>query len=479
MALAIVLVVTGVSRSSAMVGLESLSYDGSLEFAGFSANNEVNKNDDAYGSDHRGGVNTRQRVGVNGQVTDNARFRLELGRGDGQFGRSLAGTSNGSNSIDNETANIRFHNAFIDLSDIYWGISGRLGRQYVGNPGDLVWNISPTDDNSLTFRAIDGLLLQKRTSIVNVDLFLGKAVENDTRSGTNLGDSSSSDSDINLNSLDVVFPSLVPGAKLNAGYSWGRVEKSSATSDNDSLQIWRVGINGGVRENMFTYRAEFFKNGGQDRMTNGTKVSYEGSAIDLGVGFNAPETQAGSFGVNANWLMASGDDKTGDDKDKSFHDFTEIGLNTSDRLLGEIFGKSNTLSASNPIGGKGVPLGQGIDTGSEGQGIDVLNLGLWWTPMFCKRSTLSLNWYKFDTVENGANSAVPNADSYGSEIDAVWNFRHSDNINVALGYAMFSPDDGVVGTTAGTPDDDVTELFSRLTVKWGNAANMTQIDPAK
>jgi hypothetical protein len=465
-----------------MVGLENVTFDGSLEFAGFSANNEVSKNDDAQASDHRGGVNTRQRVGINGEVTDNARFRLELGRGDGQFGRNLAGSGSASNSIDNETANIRFHNAYIDLANFYWGIGARLGRQYVGNPGDLVWNISPTDDNSLTFNAIDGLLLQKHTDFVNVDLFFGKARENETRSDTNLGDSSSSDSDANLNSFDLVFPTLVPGAKLNAGLAWGKVEQSSATSDNDMLQIWRVGINGGVMDNKLTYRAEYFKNGGQDRMASfngGGKIDYEGSAIDLGLGFNAPETKAGTFGANANWLMASGDDNTGDNKDKSFHDFTELGFNTSDRLLGEIFGKSNTLTAVSPIGGKGVPLGQGIDSGSQGLGLDVLNIGLWWSPMFCKRSTLSLNWYKFDTVENGASSALPNADSYGSEIDAVWNFRHSDNINLAFGYAVFSPDDAVVGTGATTPDDDVTEAFSRLSVKWGNAGNMTQIDPAK
>ncbi len=467
MALAIVLVVTGVGRSSAFVGLENLSFDGSLEFGGYSAKNEVDREDGAATSDHRGEVVTRQRLGVNGDVTENVRFRVELGRHDGQFGRNIAGTAGSASSIDNETANIFFNNVYLDIVNFYAGVSARLGRQYVGNPGDMIWNISPTDDNNMSINAIDGLLLQHRNNFVHTDLFLGKLSDNDTRANTNADDSGASDT--NLSSLDFVFPSLVPNARVNAGYVWGVRESTTSTrsSLSNKLATYRVGINGSALDNRLTYRAEYFMNDGENK---NTMRDYKGSALDLGAGFNLAEGPAGSWGFNANWLMASGDDNTGDTKDESFRDFSALGFNSSDRLLGEIFGKSNTLSST--------PLGQGLDTGTQGQGLEVFNLGFTFSPKLCPRSMFSFNWYTFNTAEDGAMSAGPNADSYGDEIDLVWNFRHSDNINAQLGYAMLSPDSAIVGTSPGVKKDDITELFTRLSVKWGgNGGGMQQIDP--
>jgi hypothetical protein len=88
----------------------------------------------------------------------------------------------------------------------------------------------------------------------------------------------------------------------------------------------------------------------------------------LGLGLNIPENEAGIFSLWLNYVMASGD-KQDDNKDKSFRDFSALGLNTSDRLFGEIYGKSNTLG----IGA--IPRGQGLDTGTEGLGLTVLNFG--------------------------------------------------------------------------------------------------------
>lgn len=493
LALAIVIILANVAQSWAMLGLGDIKFDGSLEFGGYSANNEQDFDDDdntlgANASDHRGELVTRQRLGINGGVTEESSFRIELGRNTGQFGKSLAttGGEGQSNNLQQEQENIYINNAYLDIRNIIANISARIGRQYVGNAGDLVWNFSPTDDNHYSIPAIDGVLLQHRgCKLVQTDLFLGKLRENDDRGDTNDGDSSATDSDTNLSSLDFVFPNLVPGARLNAGYLWGVQENTDNSSDNNTLKTYRAGINGGVMENRLTYRAEFFQNaGGID--SSGMEMKYEGNAIDLGLGFNIPEGPGGGWGFNANLLMASGDGDTGDDKDESFHDFSALGSNSSDRLMGDIFGKSNTLGDTF---GNGAPLGQGADTswtdgGGQGAGLQVMNLGVSYTPVFCPRSTLSLNWYSFGTSEDGVNSASPNADKYADEIDFALNFRQSANVNWMLGYAMLSPDDALLGqfTTfpvpAGTADDDITQLSMRLTVKWGDmGGGMTQIDP--
>lgn len=465
--MAIAMVIAACSaRSWALVGLTDVKYDGSLEFNGISANNEVDKNSSSGVSDHRGGTNSRLRLGLNANVTEGVSTRLEFGR-NGQFGRSLAGTQNGSNSIDNETANIRIQNAYLDFNDLF-GFKVRLGRQYVGNPGDLVWNISPTDDDSLTFNAVDGVLVQCRHfDFIHADFFTGKLFEDDAVNGVDNGVGATGDT--NLSSLDFVLPTLVPGGKINLGYVWGVNQSSEATSNNNTLKTYRIGINGGVMNNMLTYRAEYFMNDGENKPVGLEKISYDGSALDLGVGYNSPETPAGTFGAHLNYLSASGDDKVGDNKDKSFHDFTRLGFNSSDRLLGEIFGKSNVLTAigANPISAKGTPLGQGLDTGIEGKGLQVINIGIGYTPKQLPKGNLRIDYFTFKAAEDGDNSALPKADKYGNEIDLSFGYNHSEAVTSEIGYATFSPDNALIGTTSGTKDDKITKLFAKLKVKWG------------
>jgi hypothetical protein len=495
MALAIVFL-TAVPSSFALFGLGDISYDGSLEVSGNAANNEVDFGNDpdsttsatdgtGTANDHRGRTATRVRLGMTAQVTEGVNGRIEAIRTGRQYGT-------GATTIAGEEGMWAFHNAYVELEDL-WGFKARLGRQYVGNPGDLVWNISPTDDDNLTANSIDGLLLQcRRYDFLHTDIFTGKATEDDTLTGA-VSDTDQNDGaaagDVNLSAIDFVLPTIVPGGKINVGYLLGDDDNSQLSTDDNSLRIARVGINGGVKENWLTYRAEYLQNMGQ---FNGAgklagagpareDLDYEGSAIDLGVGLNLPETSIGTFGLWLNWLAASGDDDTSDSSDDSFHDFSPLGINTSDRLLGEIFGKSNVL-------GRGTPLGQGLNSadasggafnaGTQGQGLEVINVGAQFKPTFLTRTMLRLDYYMFsraeDSVTTAPNTTAQVGDDLGSEIDLTVGYDHSSSVNVELGYAMLMPDDGLTGIAApGAPsfqDDNITKFFARAKIKWGGEA---------
>lgn len=454
MALAIVFTLGSASTSWALFGLGDVSFDGSLEVSGNSANNEE---DQSAANDHRGGVLTRTRVGMNAQVTEGVKSRIEIIRSPSGSAGTSAQYGRGPSTIQNEQDNFDIHNAYVEFENL-WGQIVRLGRQYVGNPGDLVWNISPKDDDSLTPNSIDGLLVQNRKyDFLHIDLFTGKANEDDAITDTDDGTGAG---DVNLSSLDLVLPKLVPNAKVNVGYLWG-VDSSSSPSKNDNkLTTIRVGINGGVKENLLTYRAEYFMNGGQNENPMGSDTKYKGTAIDLGVGVNPAETNIGTFALWANWLMASGDDTTTDNDDDSFHDFTQLGFNTSDRLLGEIFGKSNTLSA--------LPLGQGLDSGAQGAGRDVMNLGVSLKPKAIEKTTFKLDYYIFKQTEDNVNN-VNIGDKFGNEIDLAYIYDHSDNVGIELGYAMLSPDDALIGVGAAN-DEDITKMYARTKIKWGGVA---------
>jgi len=465
MALTAIVFLAASARSWALVGLENVSYDGSLEFSGQSAKNEVDFNDDS--GDHRGGVNSRLRVGVNATVTEDVKGRLEFVRTGGQFGRNLAGAQGAANSIDNETAAILIQNAYIDLDNL-WGLKWRLGRQYVGEPGDLVWRIGPREDDALLVNAIDGLLVQSRKwDALQIDVFDGKAKENDALAVTDLGEVGG---DVNLADVDVMLPTVIPGGKIRIGYLSGKMD---IPAGSNSLQIYRVGAMGGISENMFTYRGEILVNGGENNST-GSKVNYKGNAIDLGVGFNSPETGAGTFGLAADFTRASGDDDSTNKDDKSFHDFLALGVVTTDRYYGEIFGRDNAVSP--------VPLGQGLDTSftsgtGQGLGIQILHLGLVYKPAMAPKYWGRLDWYDFAAAEDSqrlvAGGPSVSIGDYGSEIDLTVGYKHSDNVGIEGGYAMFSPDDALTGGSPA-PDDDVQKLFARLKVKWGGEETMTK-----
>jgi len=232
-------------------------------------------------------------------------------------------------------------------------------------------------------------------------------------------------------------------------------------------------VRGGVRENWLTYRAEWFGNDGELAGND-----YEGSALDLGVGLNLTETSIGGFNIAANWLSASGDDNAADSKDESFRDFRALGASSSDRVFGEIFGQSNYLATNvTSIGGFSSPIGRGADTGAQGPGLQVLHVGASWMPTFAPKGSVRLDWYSFNTAENrdaDTTGTTDNSDKIGSEIDLTLGYKHSDNVGLEAGFAMFSPDDLIATSNSGAKDDDVRKLFGRVNVKWGGG--MTQID---
>jgi len=467
MALAMVLLSAGmVTKSWAIFGLGDISYDGSLEVNGNSADNEK-----VFGpaNDHRGETSTRVRAGMTAKVTEGVSGRVELVRDPKLYGTPAT-------SVFTEELLWRFQNAYVDFDDI-WNFKARLGRQYVGNPRDLVWNISPRNDDSLTTNSIDGLDVTRKWDMVTLDVFTGKAFEFDNNPART--DNVTPIGDVNLDNIQLTFPTIIPNGSLGVGFLQGDQSNTAAVGDNNHLKIARVGANGGLMENMITYRAEFFQNfgqfngGGINGSGTPTDLKYKGNAIDLGVGYNTPETQVGSFALWGNFLQASGDDNTKDDQDKSFHDFSALGVNSSDRLLGEIFGKSNAL------GGGFKPLGQGLNTSdvtgtapkssTQGQGLQVVNIGGRLKVARMPKLWVRLDYWMFQRVKDSVNTGVTNVNvgkKFGNEYDLTIGYDHSDNVMFEGGYAQLKPDDALTGVGA-TNQDTVKKLFARAKVKWG------------
>jgi len=113
--------------------------------------------------------------------------------------------------------------------------------------------------------------------------------------------------------------------------------------------------------------------------------------------------------------------------------------------------------------------------GAQGQGLEVLNIGLTYKPNFAPKYWARGDFFSFsraeDTVKTnnltGATAKV--GDKFGTEIDITLGYNHSDNVGLEIGYAMFNVDDAISGVVNTTSDDAITKMFGRATVRWGGA----------
>jgi len=474
MALCAIAVLAMSTSSWAALGMGDINFDGSLEVSGNSANNEQDlggvKASNTGSNDHRGSTVTRVRLGMNAKVTEDVSGRIEVARNPDSAGNS-AFYGSGATSVQGEQNNFLFQNAFVTIEDL-WGTDVRLGRQYVGEAGDIVWNIGPKSDDNLSINSIDGVLVKCKEGKssgtvwdrIHLELFTGKASESQVSNAQT--DANVGTGDVNLSNIEAKLD-VIPGGRVRTAVLMGDQSNSVATGDNNHLRIFRLGANGGVAENMVTYRAEYLQNFGTFNGAGATSdLKYKGNAIDLGVGFNSKDTPVGGFSLWANYFVASGDKDTTNNDDKSFHDFSSLGVNTSDRYFGEIFGKSNAL-------GGGTPLGQGVNgvnSGLQGLGLEVFNLGVNYKPAFATKTWARLDYYMLSRAEDTQDS-VNVGKKFGNEFDLTLGYNHTDNVGFEVGGAMLNSDEaldfGRTGTLNGTQQDTITKLFARAKVKWG------------
>jgi len=163
-----------------MLGLlNNLKADGSLEVSGQQGQNEFDVGTAGVANDHRGTTTTRLRVGLSADLAEGVKGRVEAVR-NSQNGGGIVQFGDGPSTITTEQNSIAFQNAYVELNSFLKFIDTiRLGRQYLGRPGDLLVAFLPFNDDSMTVSALDGLSLSKKWGRINVWAAGGKAREDD------------------------------------------------------------------------------------------------------------------------------------------------------------------------------------------------------------------------------------------------------------------------------------------------------------
>lgn len=441
----------GSAFSGDLLGLKNLSVDGSIEYIGKQANNLSDADDGV--EDSVGKTMSRVRVGLGGQVTEDVTARVEAVRYPDWAGTSAQFDST-TNSAGDEQFNFEITNAYIELSDILGLDTARIGRQYVGRPGDLIAYFGVMNDDYLYVNHIDALSASKKIGPVNVNAVLAKASDDDSVSNdTDNGDLSG---DQNVNWITASSDELikVEGATfpLEIGlYQW-LDQNSDNANDNQTLNIYDLRAGANLLDNALKLSLEYAMNAGQDN-NGGTAIDYKGNALVFKAAY---DNEDNGWGVKALYANASGDDDPADDSDDAFHSIS------SDFRYGQIL--SNDLTFANNYGGGSLTnyaISGGLDTNSQGPGLNIIGLGGSYNlPILDKKYTAYADYYMAKLNETGAGP-----DDIGNEIDLAVKYVHNDNVSIKAGYAMLMPGEALNGT--GNPDDDITKLWAKLMVKWG------------
>lgn len=427
------------------LGLKNITVDGSIEVRGDRTNNAGDS--DGVNKDTAGNTVSRLRLGVNTDVTEGVTGRVELIRNPNSTGNN---NFYGGDETDTEefTDELYIENAYVELTEFFHVEKIRLGRQYVQRPGDLLFHVGPVNDDILSIRGIDGLRAWEAIGKFDIDAFTGKFSEN---AGVgNLDDTG----DVNLSYVRFNSDKLIdlgkkgPKIPLELGYYVGAYDDNSTpTDDNANLTILDLRAGFESADEKLKANIEYAMNGGQVNTGAGTDQDFKGNALLLGVAF---EDMDRGFGLHANYANASGD-KTSNSKDKSFRDFSAVNGGASDYRFGEI------MSNSSQFGGVGTGSA-GLDTGSEGAGLNVINIGgMYRLPWMDGRLVAKGDYY---VAKYNETATFP--DDIGNEIDLSVKYKHNNSVSAAVGYAIFSP-----GEAWATDGDDTTKMWAKMIMKWG------------
>jgi len=409
-----------------------IKVNGSIEVQGRCLNNSTDLAD--YDSDKAGAtgktddvisdVITRVLVGVEAKITEGVSGRILLRKNDRNYGT-------GSQSIFGTEWNVNIENAYLVLDDFLKIFKITLGRQFLGEEGDLNLYYGPTSGDALGVNAIDGIKADVRIKKFDISLLNFKIVESGLVPSR----------DIDLSGITVSCGGrLVDGLNTKL-YIYQRIDKSAGgQSVRDDLRVY--GLKGSYEVKSvegLKVKAEYAFNAGTD---NNTDVNYEGSAYIIGASYRGVEVADIPLSFKLEYASGSGDDSTTATKQEAFRTIN------SDLRYGTIW--------ANSLGNVGLNV---IGTSS---GLSVLNLCVGAERVLFDELSAKLDYLTFtaNEVTGGAS------DDWGSEIDLTLNWKQSKDVSLQLILAQLSPGDALKNNLGVTTSDAITKVVANLKVNF-------------
>jgi hypothetical protein len=388
----------------------------------------------------------------------------------------------------------------IKIDKMFGHFDMTMGRQYYGEPGDLIMYFGPVDTYGLWVTSLDAFRLDTENDWMT---FTGLA-------GTTARASASlaalPDNNTHIRGFDIGWKNLP--LKVNT-FIWNRLTQATGglgqaaqitdgtgttlNGINDNLYVYGVKLRGEAAGGWLS--VDLAANGGRDSLSgpaNATAAgdgcpqegcyagtaSYTGYGALLDVGYNAEVANVGGFTPWGTFGYGSGRASNQENTNETFttpmSDFRPGVINR--RFPGTLSSVALGSAYTNASNGA-----TGVGTRGLGNRV-VWGLGLNYTPAFEDRMTWGLSFWDFRFQRStdllaGKNAEPANSGNkhIGSEFGITSEWRHSENVTMGLGWATFQPggfikeemeDTPLVPINLGSGSSPAQLWFADLTVKF-------------
>ncbi|MFH1352474.1 MAG: hypothetical protein ABIH68_02745 [bacterium] len=401
------------SISCAEIGKVKVS--GSLEVQKVSLNNSTDYADYDKGANDDAVSETRSRLllGLEAPVSEGVAGKILLSKNNRKYGT-------GEESVGSTQWQINIKNAYLVLDDFLDIFKVTLGRQFIGEKGDLALYYGPTQDDNLSITAVDGATAETTLGSIDASFISGKLTESNATPSQ----------DVDLSGVILKSGKLLSGVELGA-YAYQKIDRTNLQFNRDDLRIYGIKAQAGIPQvEGLNTKLEYAMNAGAD---NNADQKHSGNALIVGVSYEGVNV-GGPLKVSADYAAGSGD-KTSADKNEDFKSVS------SDLRYGEIW--------ANSLGNVGI-----TDR-------NIIKVGVGYEPDFSNRLSASLDYLTFteSEVASGAN------DDWGSEIDLRVKWQQSENVALEVVAAQLQPGDAMTG--GGTnPNDPIAKIAANLKVSF-------------
>ena len=379
----------------ALSEIKNVKIDGSLETLSINLDNstDLTKTDKDTGAndDLVNQTLTRLMLGLSADLTDKVSGKILVYKNNRLWGTA-------GENVNDVLDQLNIANAYVTLEDVILdGLKLTVGRQFVGDPKDLLLYFGPLSDYDLRVSALDALKVEYGTDLLSVGLVGGKLIESGNPGNT----------DTDILALMAATDKLVPAGTIALMYV-NRTENDPVKDNIDSLQILGLDLKGAIPVvEGLSYKLLYAMNMGQVQKD----VNYKGTGLVLGAGYET-ELEVGKINLKAEYASGSGDDVDTADNE----DFISFG---SDYRYGKVYGKGL-------FGG---------NVGITNQTVVALKAGF--TPSVILDGKLGLwaGYYMFDLTKVPSDAEK----NLGNEIDVKVKYCLTDNVCLGLTYGIFTP----------------------------------------
>lgn len=351
-------------------------------------------------------------------------------------------------------SNIYVQQANLKIDKLFGMWDTTIGRQFYGEPGDLIahWGFKPS--YGLTVTAVDAFRMDGMNEWMDWSALFGK-----TTGGTSTTLATTPTAGVTVLGLEAkvknmpvmlnpfVWHQITPGT----GALGTDLSGTGASASGKNDQLWVFGSRFKAEAMGAYVKGDIALNAGQNRTLTQTAspscdaqgctangASYKGMAFLINGGY---KMDVGGVGGITPWLTYGMGTGRKDTRKNSNEDFQGI---ASSSRFGIIYGRFT--SADSATLGSNFTGMDGI-TGVSRTGLtnrNIVGAGVKVTPSMWNKLTVGASYWNFRyakaTSRVGANAAqLSGAKEIGSEMDLTFDYKHSDNVMVNLGLGTFQP----------------------------------------